>query len=177
MTRRDRLAARVARLQRERDALLERLAALDPIRVATPPEEGVWSAAQVVEHMIVAEEWCLLGHLPPERLEPRRRSLRHRLLYELVVLILKGPVRVSTPVEDMDPEGVTPLTELAARWRASQGRLASVVASVGDPARDAVFRHPVAGPMTPAQAVRMLEAHQRRHIRQIEARLDAASAA
>jgi len=162
---------RVERLAAERDALLDRLAELDPEQLGRRPEAGVWSAAEVVEHMIIAEEYCQLAKVPIAELESRPRSLRQRILYEIVVLVLKGPVGVSTPVDDMDPEGHAPLDELAARWRRSQDRLADVVRSVGDPGRDAVFRHPVAGPMTPAQAIRMLEAHQRRHIRQIEERL------
>lgn len=171
MTARKRLLGRIDGLARERDALLARLEEVDAERITTPPESGVWSVAQVVEHMIIAEEYCQLAHVPMEQLEARPQSLRKRLVYELVVLILKGPIRVSTPVEDMDPEGTLSLDELAERWRASQARMADVVQTIKNPARDAVFRHPVAGPMTPAQAIRMLEAHQRRHIEQIEARL------
>lgn len=171
MSTREALLRRIERLAGEREELLDRLLSLEPARISTPPAPGVWSAAQVVEHMIIAEHYCLLGHLPPDQLRVRSASLRQRLLYELVVLILTSPIRVSAPVQDMDPEGSTPLGELAPRWRTSQERLADIVRTVDDPVRDAVFRHPVAGPMTPAQAVRMLEAHQRRHTRQIDERL------
>jgi len=173
MSRRGKLLTRVERLAVKREALLERLESLEPGRVSEPPAADVWSIGQVVEHMIIAEEYCLLGHLDAHQLEARPSSLRQRLLYEVVVLVLLGPVRVSTPVVEMDPEGTESLEELSERWRRSQTRLSEIVQNVGDPARDAIFRHPIAGPMTAAQAVRMLEVHQRRHIRQIDARLAA----
>lgn len=175
MSSRDRLLGRIEALAAERDDLLSRLGRLDPVHIKTAPESGVWSAIQVVEHMIIAEEYCLLAHLPADQLQARSRPLLKRLVYELVVLLLKGPVRVSTPVKDMDPEGTAGLDELADRWRASHARLAEIVRTIDDPEGDAVFRHPVAGAMTPAQSIRMLEAHQRRHVEQIDERLAGSS--
>lgn len=166
-----RLLHRLDALESEREALLARLESLPERRLRHAPDRSTWSVLQIVEHMIQAEEYCLLGHLPAERLESRRRTIPQRLAYELVVLILRSPIRVSTPVDDMDPDGTASLGELADRWRVSQSRLREITVDVADPRRDAVFRHPVAGPMTPSQAIRMLGAHQARHLAQIDARL------
>ncbi len=166
------LRPRLDALASEREALLAHLAALPEDRLRARPDASTWSVLQIVEHLIQAEEYCLLGHLPADHLEHRRRTLLQRLAYEAVVLILRSPIRVSTPVEDMDPRGTATLEELADRWRTSQSRLREITLDVPDPRRDAVFRHPVAGPMTPAQAIRMLAAHQTRHIGQIDARLE-----
>jgi len=165
------LLRRLDALAAERDALLHSLEDHPPDRVRRSPDASTWSVLQIVEHLVQSEEYCLLGHLPADRLEHRRRTFLQRLAYELVVAILRSPIRVSTPVEDMDPLGTESLKELAHRWRASHSRLREITLDVPDPRRDAVFRHPVAGPMTPAQAIRMLAAHQTRHIRQIDARL------
>lgn len=161
---------RLARVESERESLLASLEGLGEEALRRRPAPDTWSILEVVEHMVQAEDFCLMNHRDADALEVRPRSLRQRLAYELVVLILEGPVRVSAPVKAMNPEGTATLHELAERWRESQARLRSIVESTQDPRRDAVFRHPVAGPMTPAQAVRMLDAHQRRHIRQIEKR-------
>lgn len=165
------LLHRLDALEAEREDLLERLGAVPETRLRRSVDSASWSVLQIVEHLIQAEEYCLLGHLPPERLEPRRRSLLQRLAYRLVILILRSPLRVSTPIEEMDPTGTTPLARLADRWRTSHSRLRTITLDVSDPRRDAVFRHPVAGPMTPDQAIRMLAAHQTRHLTQIDARL------
>lgn len=165
------LRPRLDALASEREALLTRLAPLPTDRLRDRPDASTWSVLQIVEHLIQAEEYCLLGHLPADHLEHRRRTLLQRLAYEVVVLILRSPIRVSTPVDDMDPRGTATLEELTRRWRVSQSRLREITLHVQDPRRDAVFRHPVAGPMSPAQAIRMLAAHQARHIGQIDARL------
>jgi len=165
------LLRRLDALESDRELLLDRLDTVPGARLRRSPDSDTWSVLQIVEHMIQAEEYCLLGHLPADRLEGRRRTLRQRLVYRLVILILKSPIPVSAPVDDMTPLGAASLDELAGRWRASQSRLRRITREIGDPRRDAVFRHPVAGPMTPANAIHMLATHQTRHMRQIDARL------
>jgi len=171
-----RLGREMVRLETDRETLLARLSELDDERIRTPPEPGVWSVAQIVEHLVQAEHHMLLGKLSIRELQRRPRSIRNRLYFQLVILVLSSPIPVKTPGDAVGPTGTVPLDELAARWRASQSRFRQVVLGEGaakeiDPLRDAVFRHPLAGPMTPAQAVQMIGTHQRRHLKQIQERL------
>lgn len=178
MTRgRQRLLARLDRVEKDREELLGRLAQVEEKRLRESTSPEVWSVLQIVEHLVQAEDHVLLVKKAPDQLDRRPRSLRNRIVFQLVILILKAPFPVKVPGGDaMHPKGGAGLPELAERWRASQARLRGIVEGEGaasgiDPMCDAVFRHPVAGPMTPAQAVSMLSTHQRRHLAQIRDRL------
>ncbi len=49
-----RLGREMVRLETDRETLLARLSELDDERIRTPPEPGVWSVAQIVEHLVQA---------------------------------------------------------------------------------------------------------------------------
>jgi hypothetical protein len=70
----------------------------------------------------------------------------------------------------MRPEAGLSLTELRVQWEANHDRLRAWVAASDQSQLDRpLFRHPIAGLMTTAQSLRMLDVHLDRHVRQVHA--------
>lgn len=156
-----------------RRALLERIEALPAATLDARPEEG-WSILEIVEHLVLAEEEVYGDLSGDPATRARSRSFRHRLAYLLVMGILLGPIPVPVPSDGMKPTGRATLAELRERWDGLHARLLAFVAGLDRRSRAlAVFRHPIAGPMTPMQTVRMAGVHLARHERQIRRRLEA----
>lgn len=138
---------------------------MEPAVREARPGEGRWSILEIVEHLVLVEDGLLKRLRSPE--EPsRRRSLKHRLLYRVVMGVLRSRVRVKAPAASMLPTGSRDFETLRVDWDANHVELRRRVAEVDDPSRT-VTSHPIAGPMTMDQAVTMLEVHLRRHLRQV----------
>jgi len=155
-------------LDEKRCALLAEAEALDPGVLMAKPMPEKWAILEILEHLILAERVILQGLPPLEELAARPRSLRNRCLYSLVMFILKARIPVKVPSRRMAPTGQFSLPELRLQWDENLRWLEAFVAS-RDPLglRGAVFTHPVAGPITLAQALRMDHLHQDAHLRQI----------
>jgi len=85
--------------------------------------------------------------------------------------ILRFGIPVKVPSRRMVPTGQAPLTELRKRWDGNLHWLRTYAAGLeGGGEQRAVFLHPVAGPITLAQALRMDRLHLGVHLRQIRKR-------
>jgi len=151
-----------------RRRLLDEMAALDPALLVAKPIPGKWSMIEIVEHLVLAERAVFKGLPDPSRLVENRRDLGHRGRYLLVMFILTSSIRVRVPSPAMVPQGDRGLAELRRLWDESQRWLRSCIAHLGPGAGGkAVFEHPIAGPLTVSQAVRMGQVHVEGHVRQI----------
>jgi uncharacterized damage-inducible protein DinB len=160
--------SQVQKIERIRSELLGRLEMLDPSLLAQRPEAGRWSIGEIVEHLVLAERDVMPGLFDGSKLQTRERSLKDRLAYHLVMLLLRSPIRVRTPSSGMAPSERRSLNELRKMWEENHTTLrAFVESSDSSQQRAALAFHPVAGPMTLRQALRMLEVHLSRHVRQI----------
>ena len=164
-------------LEEQRCALLAKLEDLRPGILNAKPAADKWSILEILEHVVLAEQVILQGLPSWEALVERRRRLKHRALFQLVMVILRFAIPVRVPSRRMNPGGRTSLAELRRDWEA-HGRWLRAYEDEFDPdgRRKAVFLHPVAGPITLVQALRMNLLHLRVHGRQIE-RLQRAAAA
>jgi len=155
-------------LDDRRCALLDELGTLGAATLSTKPQPDRWSILEVVEHMILAEKVILQGLPSRTDLVERPRSLRHRGLYILVWLVLKSGLPVKVPSRRMLPTGQLSLAELRAAWDEHVRWLQAYVEGLEAGAhRKAFFVHPVAGPITLTQALRLDQLHLRTHSRQI----------
>ena len=151
-----------------RRRLLDEMESLDPVWLVAKPIPGKWSMIEIVEHLVLAERAVFKGLPDPSRLVEENRDLGHRVRYLLVLFILTSGIPVRTPSPAMVPQGGRGLAELRRLWDENQHWLRSCLAHLGEGAgRKAVFEHPIAGPLTASQAVRMGQVHVDGHVRQI----------
>jgi hypothetical protein len=154
-----------------RRTLLDSLERLSPEALQARPAPGAWSILEIVEHLVVAEQVILQGLPDPATLVDRPRTLRQRCVYPLVVLILRLRIPVKAPSRRMLPTGGASLAELRERWEETSRWLRAYAEGLppGGAAK-AVFAHPVSGPLTLPQALRLGRLHLEVHTRQIRAR-------
>lgn len=165
-----RLEDRIRSIERKRSGLLDAADAMDPELLTGRPRPGKWSVLEIIEHLVLAEEDVFVGFddLTPPAAESRR--LKHRVWYVIVMFVLRYDIPVAAPSDAMLPSGQRSLAELRPRWEDNHRRLRQHVDGLAPAAaRRPVCRHPIAGPMTIGQALRMLDVHLDRHIRQIRA--------
>jgi len=128
----------------------------------------MWSTLQVLEHVVLAERSVLAGLFDPADRVGCRRTLKHRLLYAVVILVLRSNVRVPVVARDMEPAGDFPPDRLVAEWGERLGRVEAYVREA-TPAelQRAVCHHPVAGPLDLGRALRVDALHIRAHQREV----------
>jgi DinB superfamily len=162
---------RLRAIETKRSSLIDLLSGVDPNLIAARPQPGKWSIQEIVEHLVLSEV-AVFGVLNTlEGRAPQPRTLRHRVLYVVVMFILRFDIPVRVPSPDLKPRGGRSIEELRAQWETHHRLLRTWIES-SEPSALArpLFAHPIAGPMTTAEALRMLEVHLDRHVRQIRAR-------
>lgn len=152
----------------QRTTLLADVAALTPAQRTWRSAPNAWSAVDVIEHLVLAEQMVLgdLATAPDRADRPRRFAQRVRAV--LVWLVLRLGVRVSVPAEAMRPTGSASFDTLRERWDAQHHALHAFVGGLDAAGlRRRVFRHPIAGPLDVPQTLRLLSAHLSTHQRQL----------
>ena len=163
-----RLDKRLQAFNDKRRALLDEMGGLDPATLVAKPLAGKWSILEIIEHLVLAERAVLQGLPDPSRLREQERRLKHRISYVIVMFVLKYGIPVQVPSSAMIPQGNRSLGELHRLWDESQEWLRAYMDHL-DPRgfREAVFGHPVAGPLSVEQALHMGQVHFDSHVRQI----------
>jgi uncharacterized damage-inducible protein DinB len=156
------------RYDRTRRALLEDLANLNEDQLKKKPRLSEWSILQIVQHLVLAER-DVMQYLPePKALIHRKRGLRARIFYVVVLLILRWNIRVPVPSKGMVPDANTSLSELRRQWDENMRWFREYVDSLEpEDLKRAVFSHPIAGPLTGPQAGTLAQYHFEAHLRQI----------
>jgi len=156
-------------LSRDREAFLEEVRALGE-EGTKPPPGGGWSAVQVAQHLMLAEEAFLSALASDEPLP--RRPIRDRLGAMVVWMVFRMGLRVSIPISRLDPTPPLPFSQVEVRWREAGERLdADLRGRLGGDVGRPVVRHPVSGPLGLMGLVEFLRSHLRHHRRQLR-RLD-----
>jgi DinB superfamily len=162
------LQKRLQALDERRCALLDQVEALSAERLVARPLPGKWSILEIVEHLVLAEREVLQNLPEPPELVERKRTLKAHLAYPLVMVVLKWGIPAKVPSPRMIPTGNTSLATLRCQWDENHQWLRSYIGGLDQDGLDrAVFRHPIAGPMTVAQTVHMGQLHVATHARQI----------
>lgn len=157
-------------IEAKRARLIELVSGIEPARLAAHPRPDKWSIQEIVEHLVLSEVGVFGDFAQLGQQTPRPRRTRDRILYLVVMFILRLDIPVRVPSPAMSPKGGLSLADARVQWEANHDRLrAWVMTSDQSLLNLPLFRHPVAGPMTTAQSLRMLEVHLDRHGRQIDA--------
>lgn len=156
--------------ERERQAFLTELEGVDDASLRRRPRPDSWSMLEIVEHVITAEAVILQGLPPFHELVARPRSLSQRLKFQVVRRVLAWRIPVKVPSRRMLPTGERSLAELREQWEGHARWLRAFVETQGATrAQEACFLHPVSGPLTLAQALRLAVLHLRTHRLQLAA--------
>ncbi len=160
------------RLESQRAALFSRVDGLDDGALNRPPAEGKWSIIQVMSHLTVAEKLslALIRKKMADRAGLKKAGLGGRVRSALLGLVLRLPVRIKAPArvlstvpehQDLDTTR-REWDEVRAAWREMLGSFPPELTDQG------IFRHPVVGALSFAQALRFIEDHVDHHMKQID---------
>ncbi len=160
------------RLEDQRIALFARVDGLGDDALNLPPAAGKWSIIQVLSHLIVAEKLSLviIRKKMADRTGLEKAGLAGRVRSAFLRLVLRLPVRIKAPAKALAtvPEHQDLETtrrqwdEVRAAWRENLDSFPPELADQG------IFRHPVVGCMSLAQALRFIEDHVDHHAKQVE---------
>ncbi|MEP6692421.1 MAG: DinB family protein [Gemmatimonadaceae bacterium] len=162
------LSRRFERVERQRESLVASVRALSAADQAYHPSPHAWSAADVIQHLVLVDELTTKQLVSPrEGIRPRRR-VTTRLLYGLTIAVLRSPIRIKAPSKLVVPTSHMPIDILEARWRVSRDRMAGYLESAApDSLGRPVYRHPIAGWLTLPETLGFLEAHTANHSTQL----------
>jgi len=164
----ERLQQGLRALDERRRALLDEVEALSAERLTAKPLPGKWSILEIVEHLVIAERDVLQNLPEPSQLVDRPRRLKAHVSYPLVMFVLKHGIPAKVPSPRMVPTGNASLAALRRQWDENHQWLRAYVDGLErDDFGKAVFEHPIAGPMTVEQTIRMGLVHLETHIREI----------
>lgn len=162
------LIERLQSFDARRNALLDEVEALEPETLTARPLAGKWTIIEIVEHLVLAERVAFQGLPDPAQLKARKPRPGQRVRHLLVLFVLRTGIPVGVASPAMVPEGGRNLAELRRLWDENQAWLRGCAESLGSARiREAVLKHPIAGPITLRQAIIMSRIHLERHIGQI----------
>jgi len=146
-----------------KQVVMDRLAAMPAAECLAVPSPGAWSAAGVVEHLILLEE--TVPGLWRERLQaagtPNVNGKSELLSRIVSFAITKTGLRVPTAPE-LEPKGGLGLVALERRWSDARAEL---VAALPDSPNAPWVLHPAFGPLSSAQMGRLLASHIEHHLK------------
>jgi hypothetical protein len=147
----------------ERDAL-----ALTEAQLNWTPG-GVWSVGQIVHHLVLSDE--TLGRAQdPEAMNAEAlmfRVLPRAWRRALILGALKRGVALPLPSPAVEPRRDVSLSKLLSRWARARREMRRVLDALRE--NETRYSHPVLGPLTAAQMLKLAETHTAYHTRQIEA--------
>lgn len=166
---RERLLHLFDRMEGERQALLKKLDALPPERLAQRPTNGGWSAAQVITHVAIAEE-SSLAYLKKKREFKKHGPVGLSATWRLFVLNtgIQLPVKYKAPAVIADVPDTSYVVSRE-RWDTVRTRMRSTYEELPEAliGHD-LFKHPFMGRFNLVQAVGFMRRHMRRHQAQIQ---------
>jgi DinB superfamily len=164
------LGRRIATLESNKSRMLEYLDSLSPSARDFRPTKDDWSPLQVLEHIVMVEEW-MSG--PNQAVAPRLDKVR--LSGYLFIFFggrfMASGLRVPT-LSMMHPKADLDFEEIKARWSRSREDLERKLQTVtAQELSRPIALHPVAGPLNPVQVLTLLEVHSDYHWRFMPGRL------
>ena len=138
-----------------------------------PPGPGQWSAAQVVQHLLVAETG--IGQYIEKKLHHSEDLEKGSLAHVLKSLLLRGLLRLPftrfkapARLADLTPEQVAPLAQLHEEWQSVRRRLEQTLNEYPSTLLDrAIFKHPRSGMLTIYQTLDFMLDHVLHHQKQL----------
>jgi hypothetical protein len=165
------LKRRFGRLEQLREAWLASLAVHGNGVLNQSPAAGGWSVAQVICHLILAEQLSLdsIRRKSLAGNSMARAGLGSALKSMVLKAVLRSPMRFKAPRPAGEVPEAEDLDSVTARWQQLRSEWGETLAAFPEDLLDrAVYAHPFAGPLSLPQALDFIEEHFRHHVRQVE---------
>jgi hypothetical protein len=166
------LAPLLAALDNRRAEFLAGLDSLPPEQRGRKPAAQAWSPLDIGEHLVLVESG--LARITARQIEKgddrRRVGEPSATSVEGLLQMLRTPAKMKIPevARGIAPTGELTYEELRRQWQAAGERWHEIVATLPPELEgEALVMHAVAGPLTPAQTLRFLDAHVEHHLHQL----------
>lgn len=156
-------------LEEKHQNLLQQLDSMSADTIGFKAGKDKWSILEAIEHLVVVEE-NLLEQLTDAdsaaNLNPQDQSAKN---FQVVIKVMERDIPVDVPDESMEPRGESPLVELLTRWQDVRRKIrAHIEGLLSEDVGKLVYRHPFAGPLNLAEALRFVDVHFDNHARHLE---------
>jgi len=151
-------------LEEARLTLIQKVRDLSPALLNHKPGPDRWSILEDFQHLVLAEQRTALEvgtALEPEEKNPD--------MLDMVLQVLDQDVIVDVPDPGMVPDGDAALEDLIQDWELSRKHLFEFLESCRpEDLQRQVSRHPVTGPLSVVDSLRLITSHFEHHRRRIE---------
>ena len=155
-------------LEEARLALIQKVLNLEPRLLKHKSGPDRWSILEDIQHMVLAEQKTALKFdtvLDAEEKNPD--------MFKMVLQVLDQDVVVDVPDPAMMPDGNASLEGLITDWEKSRMDLSKVLEGCGpEDLEGPVSHHPVTGPLSVVECLRLISSHFNHHRRRIEAAIE-----
>lgn len=153
------------KLEMQKQKVLAGVARLSAAQLRFRPEPTGWSVSDVLDHLMKVEK-ALLETVQANLPDGTPLQLIDRVGALFIIAVMQSPIRVKVPASAsmVLPDATADTSETAMRWSEVREEMADILRSLRpEQLRCGLFRHPVSGWMTMAQALAFLSAHLRHH--------------
>ena len=167
------LDRRLKKMDQRLESLLNQLSAYDHTQLNRKPADGGWSALQVMNHLILAEEGSVKYVKKKLSFDPQLEKAGFFSAWRIFLLdfYFKLPFKYKAPpgVGDDALPAESDFKEVSDRWVSSRKALRDYLEGLPpDLFQMSVYKHPFAGRMSLESMVQFFDGHFERHRKQIE---------
>ena len=162
------LQSRFDALEEKRLLLLSQMTGMSGDQLAFRPFPGHWNLAQIVQHLMLAEQ-SFLSHISEERYRTRKPRFHPSIGKVLVWLYFKMELKVKVPVKKAIPDDTMSFDQASVLWDEKRTVLKNYFGSLDQRGvRQKIFFHPYMGRLDSAAFLRFLELHFDHHMKQVD---------
>jgi uncharacterized damage-inducible protein DinB len=158
--------AMLTRFKREREAFRSRVGKLDPARATHKADHNAWSAAQVMGHMAIAEQFYVNAIVEAAELGIEGTPTQS-LMIPIGCLIMNWGIPIPNPPE-MEPPAEIDLQEALQGFDSAGAAFIKWMESAEDPEHKVMAKTGMLGNVTAHQMLKMMDAHLTYHKRKLE---------
>ncbi len=163
-------------LEEDRKKLFNELKSHSDDVINKKPSPEKWSAAEVIAHLITAEEMSLkyLSKKIRDTSKENSEGFKHKYRWLLVQIVFNFNIKFKAP-EIVEPKmGYQSLANLEAKWSDVRNQTLQILQKLNDAeVNKTLWKHALAGKMNLHHMVQFFGVHYNRHKKQIERTLEA----
>lgn len=164
------LSQSFGRLEKKREAIINRLSGWTEEQLTFRPGPGQWNCVQVLHHVQLVEHFTCVsigkGLGKAETLP--RVTLRSSLTAAMLRALLRLPIRLKIPTPRVAPDEALSFDTVVENWRKNREQLKDYLQQIPEGAEKmAFYKHPFAGLINAPQTLKFLQSHFDHHLIQI----------